>query len=329
MVIHGLAWSVLSIWLHLKSRSRGRLPTSGNTKSSIRDGRLGTSGRYLPVVEHKYSYSSLSRKSWIPTPFLSHIPFESLLKVVVAILGILEEEFLGFGDGHRLITIVYRVRLEDGQLNTVDKFFHITMYAFLLLSGIIDVFSLCLRLPRTTSMIIFSLSYFIDGLLFYIHTIGRDKFNTMTHSLLVLAIMSCFMFSLLRLYSPSNLTINLGLSCSILVQGLWFIQLGHLLFGSFLSPGEEITHDHIMLVAAYFVWEVVVIVVFILVLLGLLTVIDNRLRIWKKNGGTQHGTLFRNGRKGKSQEQCKLIATEEKEMVEEEVELQNVRVSLA
>ena len=320
-IIYGTWWCFNSIWLYLNSNKTQNSPLAASNE--IKDGPLLKYDKHASFFKCKQDLK-LNKKSWIPAPFLPRIPLEPFAKIILSSLGIFVEGFLGKDKDDHIITFIYRIRKPDGTLNDLGKFYHVTLYFGFLLSGVVDLFSLCLRFPARTSTIFLSLSFLSEGLLFYFHTIGRDHFNTMAHLLLVYAIVSSFVFTLLRLYSPTSLVINLGLGNSILFQGTWLIQIGYFLFGGFLGKDEKVTHEHVMMVTACFAWHLFLISVGNLVLLTVLSITMNRCRVmrsmWKKGAKNHNGRV---GWKDFHPEECsKLMTAEENEKtVDGEIEM--------
>ena len=256
-IIYGVLLCLNFIWYHLKSKSRHR--SSGDLRS--RKDKLSHSSSSSSFFEFKRDHD-LSKKSWIPLSF-TRIPVEPLLKILFPSLGLLVEVFFDYvwdSNGKHLVFKVYSVWGDDGELNGISKLHHITMYSAFILSGIMDVLTLCVKLPRQTSILFFSLAFTIEGLLFYLHTFGREALNMEVHSLLTYAIFAGAIFSLLRLFVTTNLVVNLGLGSSVLLQGTWFVHAGVLLFGNVLPPHDEKTnedayHEEVMFIVACFAWH--------------------------------------------------------------------------
>ena len=296
-LIYGSWWCFSSIWLHLKSKhissnshdttvtAHQKTAVDNQTKRNLHLSSPSPSN----VFELKRDYN-LSRKSWIPLPLFPDIPLEPVLKIVFGSMGLFVEAFLDYKwENHQrhLVLFIYHIRNNTGELNNLEKLHHITLYSGFLLSGIVDLLSLCVRFPWQTSMLFLSLSFFIEAILFYFHIMNQVVFNRIVHSLLVYIVVSCVVFSLLRIYSASNLFINLGLGSSILFQGTWFIQIGNFLFGGFLHKDESYTPAHFMFVVAIFTWHLMSIAVGDLILYVLLSLLSGKKsiflkRLWKK-----------------------------------------------
>ena len=268
-LIYGIIWAILSMWMQLKSR------VTSPSKKSKRES--STTPTTVSFFEYKRDHG-LGRKSWIPFPCCSQVPIEPILKIILALVGIIVEAFFDFvktnvqGD-QRLVAIVYQVYRIDGTLNDLAKLHHITMYGGFLLSGIIDIVTIFIKLPRQTSTIAFSVAFWVEWMLFYSHSDSNDALNKSMHFLLTLVIFSCVIFAALRLLHASHLLINLGLAFSIFLQGTWFVQVGatlyppsgsNVLLETLKKPGAS--HSVTMYVYAVFTWHVMLIIISLLVL---------------------------------------------------------------
>ena len=330
-IVFGGWWCLNSIMFHFKRKKKRKassnLHASGNlTSSKVRQGR---SASQVSFSDYRNDLI-LARKSWIPTFFLPRVPLEPFLKIMLAVVGIIVEEFLKIRN-HHVAFEVYHIRDADGGLQDVGKLYHITLYAGFLLSGIVDLVTLCLKFPFPTSTVFFGLSFLTEGLLFYFHTIGRDDLDTMVHLLLVFPISTCFIFALLRLYSPINIVINLCLGSSLLFQGTWLIQIGYFLFGGFVGKTESITHAHVMLTTATFSWHLLFISTGVLLFYALMAVVMNRKSFHLKSKGRRNrtGKSFQLGRKETAEEHNWLMASEESDKAANGgiFELQNIQES--
>lgn len=267
-IAYGALWCINFLWCYFKTKSAIRL--SGESRKKKEKPLHSVSPSFF---EYKRDYD-LSRKSWIPCA-ITRIPIEPLFKILLPILGIICETFFDYrsdngGKKHVVITVI-SIRDSSGELSEISKLHHITMYGGFLLSGVVDMLTLCVRLPRQTSMLFLTLAFAVEGLLFYHHTIGQDALNIEIHCLLTYSIFACAVFSLLRIFSATNVVVNLCLGSSILLQGTWFVQAGYFLFGGFLdekdednvvekrSHNDEVDHRYIMFVAACYTWHLLLI----------------------------------------------------------------------
>jgi len=314
-----------SIVIHLKRKKKKvctHLHSSGNLPIRLGKNQVSFSDYRNDLV--------LTRKSWIPAFFLPRIPLEPFLKISLPVIGIIVEEFFTLKN-HRVSFEVYHIRDADGGLQDIGKLYHITLYSGFVLSGIIDLLTMCLRFPMPTSTIFFGLSFLIEALLFFFHTIGRDDLDTIVHLLLVFPIAMCFIFTLLRLYSPINIVINLCLGVNLLFQGTWFIQIGYFLFGSFLRETESVSHSHLMFAIASFSWHLLLISIGVLILYALMSLILSKKNCLLKSKGrrSRRDSSFQRGRKETVDERNWLMLSEESDKTadREDIELPKIQES--
>ena len=298
-ILYGVAWIILAMMTHLKSKA-------GSSQASKRNKRDHSMVNGISFFDHKRDIG-LSRKSWLPLPCspLSRVPLEPIIKVVLPLIGILIEAFLNIIKDHQgkphITGSVYHVYQSDGYLNDLGKLQHITMYAAFVLSGIVDILTIFVKFPHQTSALFLTLAFLTEGILFYFHTDGRDAINIQIHFILTLVIGVCVLFAFLRTMYATNLLINLGLGFSIFLQGTWFIQTAHFLFppggkGVILNEmnrhheGNDDGYDHhaaVMFIACSLTWHIMIIMIgmlFVWVILLLLMRNSAGRRMLKKKG---------------------------------------------
>lgn len=324
-LIYGLAWVYLAMWTNLKMKT-----VSGSSKK-IKRRESGSTAASTSFFEFKRD-QGLSRKSWLPLPCCPRIPLEPIFKILFPALGIIAELFFDMvkypnESGVHLVAKVYHIKNEDGTFNGMGKLHHITMYAAFLLSGLVDVLTIFVKFPRVTSSLFLSIAFWTEGILFYFHTHGRDAVNVQIHLLLTIVIFACVFFSLMRVFFATNFVINLGLACTIVLQGTWFIHAGYLLF----PPGghgiislnavaearsdddhskqDEIQeHNSEMYVSAVFTWHVMCLAAAMLILYVLMmcAIRSGVVRRLSKRGGL----LNKSRRWVNSEERERLIAAD-------------------
>ncbi len=279
-ILYGVAWIVLAMITHLKSKGK-----AGSSQTGKRNKRDHSVVNGVSFFDHKRDIG-LTRKSWLPLPCssLSRVPLEPIIKVVLPFIGILVEAFLKVVKDHQgkahITGTVYHVYQSDGYLNHLDKLQHITMYAAFLLSGIVDISTIFVKFPHQTSALFLALAFLTEGILFYFHTDGRDPINIQIHFILTLVIGVCVLFAFLRTMCATNLLINLGLGFSIFLQGTWFIQTAHFLYppgGKGVIINELNRHHHegnhngyehhsaVMFIACSLTWHIMIIMIGMLI----------------------------------------------------------------
>ena len=146
ILLYGLWWIFVSTFSHIKKSTRGEKnlkPRRGNAS----------------FFQYKLDQGS-SQKSWIPQPCCSHLPLEPIFKIIISAIGFITEEFFDLVQGH-VVTIMYSVYSTDGSFSDQGKNFHVTIYSVFLLSGVVDIVSLYVKLPRHTSQLFFALGFFL------------------------------------------------------------------------------------------------------------------------------------------------------------------------
>ena len=207
------------------------------------------------------SKDPLSFKSWIPAPCCPRIPIESIIKILLPGLGIFCEIFLDFfPDEHGVVRfkmMFYRIYFDEPHrhFTSLNRLFHISLYLPFLISGVVDLISLCTRLPRLTNKIFLCFTFYCEYLLFSFHIHGRNLFNTAVHSLLLYFIAASAFFSTLRLLNSSNLFINAGLAGSMILQGTNLCQAGWVLYGG--RKWSPYSHENPKFMAALTTWHLI------------------------------------------------------------------------
>ena len=254
---YGLVWSVLSFWLHLTSSSKSTNPQNKSKTRQTRSSSALTFGNFKREIE-------LSRKSYIPQPHFRTVPMEPIIKMALSFVGIIVELFFVVKDDHLKFK-----RVTSSDFGRVQ---HITMYSGFFLSGLIDLIALFVKVPRNTTKLFLALAYIIEGLLFWFHQ-GEDDgvLLYMAHFLLVPAVMTCAVFSGLRMLSPVNLLINTGLSYGILLQGTWLVQVGLLIHRRQLWDFDSL--DQSTFLVAMFSWHLMALFTLVFVLFVVMTAV--------------------------------------------------------
>ena len=268
-VIYGIAWLILSYWLHFTLPTK---PSSNSTnghsdnKSSNKAGSRNQRSLSNPSYSDYKREIELTRKSYIPIPICRSVPLEPIIKGILSFLGILVEAFFDVVDGKLVFSVVHFHDNETGRFGGMSKLQHITMYTMFLVSAIVDLSASFIRLPRATTKIFFAVAFSIEALLFWFHaaTENKSELEYKMHLLLILSILSCTLFSSLRMLSPANLLINSGLSFGMLLQGFWFVAVGVVLYGQSV-PWDVHDHYNVMFVVAMFAW-IILIIMFVMVI---------------------------------------------------------------
>lgn len=257
-LLWGLWWMIISFYTHFKGSSCSRP--------------LKTQQPPVNLLSSLYIQQNdpLSYQSWIKLPFFSKIPLEPILKIALTGLGVFCEIFFWAPldqSGHNKLGIhIYKVDFiyiynvtgypkPLGEVGDMSRFYHITLYSCFLVSGIMDLLSVYLHLPRATGQLFHSFAFYCEAILFSFHVHGRDVFNTAIHQLLLIFVCGCAFFSTLRLVNPRHLLINSGLAGSMILQGTSFIQAGFILYGTGTYIMNPTSHENVKIMAALTIWH--------------------------------------------------------------------------
>ena len=220
LVLQGIWWIVLTLWYSLKAEQKA------NTKTPA------------PLRQSEIFLSANTKtgcsKSWIPQPFFPSVPMEPIAKIVACSIGIFSETFLSLlveekGLPRRVHFGAFKIFNSSGDFVSVDKFQHVSMYSGFVFSGIVDLFVLFASLPQATSPLFFTLAFVCQGVLFWFH-MGHSVLNGTYHKLHLVTVIACMVFSGMRTKYMKSVFINIGLGCSIFLQGTWFFQASFLIY---------------------------------------------------------------------------------------------------
>lgn len=255
LVLQGQWWIVLTIWYSLKAEKKTDNMKPASSKYS----------ETFPLATTKTGCS----KSWIPQPFFPSIPMESIAKIVACSIGIFSETFLSLlveenGLPRRVHFGPFKIFNSSGDFISVDKFQHVSMYSGFVISGIVDLFVLVASFPHATSPLMFTLAFVCQGILFWFH-MGHSVLNGTYHKLHLVIVICCIVFAGLRTKYMKSIFINIGLGCSIFLQGTWFFQASFLIYkDGQLSwelhkaepHSEKLTHMVPMYLSGVFTWHI-------------------------------------------------------------------------
>ena len=254
-LIYGLWWMFSTYWIYFTQKKLSMMSRGGSPRSGL-----------LQIFNHDPD-DSLAYKSWIPQPFLRRVPLEPILKVIVPGLGVFVKLFLDVwvdtdGKSH-LVWSHYRVNFVNGTFSDLSNFYHICIYSSFLLSGIVDLVSICGKLPRAVSQLFLCFAFYCETILYSFHILGRDPLNTAAHQFLLIFVISSALFATLRMLNPRNLFINAGFSGSMILQGTQFIQIGWLLYGGI--EWNFMSHENIKFVGALAILHLLGVSMFMLI----------------------------------------------------------------
>lgn len=180
---------------------------------------------------------------------LHRLPLEGIVIVVFAISGWIGEMSYPAPK--------WTMFSSDGEFTHQVEWQHVTMYTYFGIYGATKlVGSTVLPDAKYYEKPMGALAYFIEGLLFFYHTHGREHLDILLHNFLVIAIWACAFSAFMEFLIPKQrLFFHMRVLCT-LWQGTWFWQVGFVLY---LPPGgEEWDQDSMgnaMLTTASFTWH--------------------------------------------------------------------------
>lgn len=233
----GAMFLVLSLWWFLGTlirthqharRRRGLLRSCGTSNTRLKS--------HAPV--------------WFSCPgkTLSKIPVEPIVKVLLAILGVLGE--LGLSKAWTLID-------KDGEFvaENLNNHSHTAMYCFFGLSGVVDLLMWydIMSLPPMCDYVILSACFWVEGFLFYFHLHGHSDISVRLHTILYMIIFITAALFLVDVFLTRLQTLFALMRAILLgVQGTWFLQIAFVLYGP--NPWKN-TPSNVEFLAVAFAWH--------------------------------------------------------------------------
>ncbi|XP_063167207.1 transmembrane protein 45B-like [Candoia aspera] len=183
---------------------------------------------------------------------LKHLEIiEGAAKAGFSLVGILAEQFVPSGP---------HLKLYHGQPPSWVKLMnwqHSTMYLFFCISGVVDIVTHSLtKMPIGLDRFMLSISFFVEGFLFYFHVSHRPMLDQHIHSMLLTAIFASAATSLIQAFMRDNMILDLFASTLAVLQGTWFWQIGFVLYPPWGEPKwDENNHENIMFITMCFCWH--------------------------------------------------------------------------
>ena len=236
-LIYGSWWILASIWLHISA------------KFNLKSRRIGD--------------DNINSKSYIPFCCAPRWPVEPVLKIFFSTMGVCMEAFFVTEKNGHVKAEVWQMYDEHHQFNGLVKLHHITMNCCFIISGIVDLLSLCNQYPKRTSQLFLALAFLVEFIVLYFHIDdNRHALDILVHIFLIFSVTCCLMFSLLRMWQTTNILINSGLAVGLTLQGTWLIEIGIVVY----AKKWKGTMNENMFLVACFVWHFmsIIIVMFIL-----------------------------------------------------------------
>ena len=250
--VPGAMFLSVSIWWFLAT-----LMQVHQRLSRPRRGLLRSSG---PVNVRLKSHAPV----WFPCPgkTLSKFPVEPIVKLLLAILGVL---------GELVLSKAWTLTDKDGEFVTenLNNHSHTAMYCFFGLSGVVDLlmwYDVTL-LPPKCDYVIFSACFWVEGFLFYFHLHGHSAISVRLHTILYMIIFitaALFLADVCLARRQSLLALMRAIVVG--VQGTWFLQIAFVLYGS--NPWKD-TPSNVEFLAVAFAWHLFVFIAVALVIVAM------------------------------------------------------------
>lgn len=193
--------------------------------------------------------------TWFPIPFkrLREIPMEPMVKIIATLIGF----FLELKAGN------WRFTNQQGDFTSINNQAHCAMYTVFMIWSTVEllVFYKVLNLPSGSEHVFASIAFIVEGILFLFHVDGRPKLDQQLHSLLYMVILVTAVVLLLEAWAQTSLLLLLIRVFLIQLQGTWFIQIAHCLYGH--HPWKN-TSSNRGFVGIAFSWHVVAILIFMI-----------------------------------------------------------------
>ncbi|XP_006143623.1 transmembrane protein 45A isoform X1 [Tupaia chinensis] len=223
----------------------------------------------------KYNCKKQKRTFYLGSKALFHRIeiLEGIIVLGMALTGIFGEQFTSGGPS----MILYN----EDHWNSLMSWHHCTMYFFFGFMGVTNILCFTISsLPTSLPKLMLSNALFVEGLIFYNHTHGRDMLDIFVHQLLVLVIVLTGLVAFLEFLLRSNVLLELLRASLILLQGSWFWQIAFVLYPLGGHPSWDLLdHDNVFFLTICFCWHYAVNLVIIGVIYAFTTwLVKSRLK---------------------------------------------------
>lgn len=163
-------------------------------------------------------------KAWFELPQLPGVPLEPYLKIFFTFVGIFGELWVG----QKSFTYMYDA---DGTFNDnhINNWQHAAMYFGYMVAGIVDVAGHFTELPADSSQAALAVAFIVEGLLLGFHLKG-SPLEIMVHKILVITIAASAVVMLAEIRYKDNVLLTAARAMLVGLQGIWFIQIGYIMF---------------------------------------------------------------------------------------------------
>ncbi|XP_038065369.1 transmembrane protein 45B-like [Patiria miniata] len=194
---------------------------------------------------------------------LHRLPIEGITVVLAGFIGFIAENMYP--------SPKWGIFDKDGNFAYTHVWQHCEMYTFFALYGLADILSkTCMPKAEKYTKILGSLAFFVEGLLFHFHTVGRTTIDTHLHNLLVYAIAACVVLTLAEAFYPKEGRFRALRCVAVLLQGTWFFQVGTVLYWPPSGkPWDDEDMANLMFLTEAFAWHLLVDILLMLMVYGI------------------------------------------------------------
>ena len=148
----------------------------------------------------------------------------------------------------------------EGKFAYTHVWQHCEMYTFFGLYGIAVILSkTCMPQVEKYTKILGALAFFVEGMLFHFHTVGRTTIDVHLHNLLVYAITACVLFTVGEAFYPRDGRFRVMRCVAVFLQGTWFFQVGTVLYWPPSGKAwDDEDHANLMFLTEAFGWHLLV-----------------------------------------------------------------------
>ncbi|XP_071523429.1 transmembrane protein 45B-like [Panulirus ornatus] len=206
-------------------------------------------GRTTQDNGHRPTYTNTST---FPFSCYPGLPLEGILKVAVTTIGMTGELITAF---------------VHGTFTHMGNSQHMTMYFFFGVNGAVDIMMhYRAPLPPDTDYVSALLAFIVEGILFLHHLHGRTEMDIQLHMLLVYVVGACVISIALEMSYKSSVLPALARAYFVLLQGMWFLQVGFILYPPVGSKWNEESPRQMMLATNILCWHMAAIFILLLVM---------------------------------------------------------------
>ncbi|XP_071950191.1 transmembrane protein 45A-like [Antedon mediterranea] len=259
------------------------------------------------------SYQRTGRRGDRMLQRLKRLPVEGTVVFVIGVIGIIGEQVYK--------TWKWRLFDDHGVVVYSDVWQHCTMYAVFAIYGVSKIaVGTYLKGAERWTKVFLTFAYFVECMLFYFHLHGRTELNIRLHTLEVLAVFMCVLFSAGEIWFPRDDVLPWLRTWATFLQGTWMLQVGSTLYHPLRNDDyswDEDDHLNVKFFSMIFAWHcilgIVVVTLQIILIKTTMRCVFGALpsSYTGLNGDAEENHLvFIGGRNNTSDEECQIFSQE-------------------